>query len=109
MLNAYILGSRTLTSLSKDDDKIAQLEPCSHSDLFPGLLQAAKPFSEKSLKYIADLDVDTDAEKLRAHGLYLRPECDLVRKVSFPSPTKELFTNSRRIWECCCICNMKSV
>ena len=44
--------------------------------------QASKPFSEKSKEYIAGLDLEKDAAILAAHGLYLRPECDIVRKVN---------------------------
>lgn len=45
------------------------------------LLQAAKPFSERTKEYIARLDVDRDEQTLAAHGLTLRPECNRIRKV----------------------------
>jgi len=47
------------------------------------VLQAQKPFSQKSKEYIAALDVDRDQETLAAHGLQLRPECNRVRKVTY--------------------------
>ncbi|KAK9814552.1 hypothetical protein WJX72_007787 [[Myrmecia] bisecta] len=43
--------------------------------------QARASFSERSLKYISQLDAAKDLSILAAHGLQLRPECERVLKV----------------------------
>jgi hypothetical protein len=43
--------------------------------------QAEQPFSEESLAYIAALDAEADISILKAHGVYLRPECLRVFRV----------------------------
>lgn len=43
--------------------------------------QAREPFSERSLAYIAALDVEHDLRVLAAHDLHLRPDCVRVMRV----------------------------
>lgn len=61
--------------------------------------QASKPFSEDCKRYIAALDVDKDEQTLKAHGLYLRPECNRVRKVPEAPNRTYLVTIASPSWK----------
>jgi len=43
--------------------------------------QASQPFDQEVRDYIANLDEEKDLEKLKMHGINLRPECQLVFRV----------------------------
>lgn len=70
-----------------------QLIPIDHGYCLPSSLQdisfewqywsqARRPFDGATLAYIRDLDAEQDLNLLAAHGLYIRPECASILRLS---------------------------
>ena len=84
-------GSNVL--MVRGEGEECTLVPIDHGYCLPGSFadisfewlywpQAKRPFDDAMVAYVRGLDVERDLEVLAAHGVALRPECELVFRVT---------------------------